>query len=206
MKGLATGKHILIVGLGNPGSKYARHRHNIGFMVVDVLARDEGSTWAADKEKAVVAPFPPIRTVATLVKPQTYMNLSGRAVAPLARRFNADPGNMIVIQDDMDLSHGRIRIKKGGGDGGHKGIRSICDSLRFRDFIRVRMGVGRPPEGINPESYVLSNIEDDADFSVESFIAEGAEAVRLILTHGFEKAQNSVHSKRERAPESISGT
>ena len=129
-----------------------------------------------------------------LAKPQTYMNLSGKAVAPLVRRIYADPAGIIVIHDDLDLAPGRIRIKVGGGDGGHKGIRSIADSLRFRDFTRVRLGVGRPPAGVQPEEFVLTPFAPEEEETASDLIAGGSRAVRLVIQHGAEQAQNMIHT------------
>jgi peptidyl-tRNA hydrolase, PTH1 family len=134
-----------------------------------------------------------------LVKPQTYMHLSGKAVAPVLRRLNANPGNMIVIHDDLDLALGRVRIKVGGGDGGHKGVRSIADSLRFRDFIRVRLGIGRPPPGVTPEEFVLANFEEEEKPLVKDLLTMASCAVRLILRLGLEHARNEIHASRKTA-------
>lgn len=128
-----------------------------------------------------------------LVKPQTFMNLSGKAVVTILSRVKADPAGMIVVHDDLDLSLGKVRIKVGGGDGGHKGVRSIADSLRFRDFIRVRLGVGRPPTGVSPEEFVLSPFLAEENDICEGLIETACEAVRSILIHGVERAQNLVH-------------
>ena len=196
MRGVPSGKHVLIVGLGNPGGSYAHHRHNVGFMVLDALGAESFSGWKSVKEKALVCDFSMGTVSATLIKPQTYMNLSGRAVVPALKRLNADPSRMIVIHDDLDLAFGRVRIKVGGGDGGHKGIRSIADALRFRDFVRIRVGIGRPPEGITPEAFVLSSFQEDERSQLPDIIDKACAAVRQVLEEGVEKAQNVVHSRR----------
>jgi peptidyl-tRNA hydrolase, PTH1 family len=193
VRGTPSGKQIVVVGLGNPGKTYSRHRHNLGFRVVDALAQEAASLWKDNRKKALVceAGIGPISAV--LVKPQTFMNLSGHAVEPVLRRFNADPSRMIVIHDDLDLVPGKVRIKKGGGDGGHKGVRSIADSLRFRDFIRIRLGIGRPPEGTSAEEFVLTPFgETEEDFS-EDLVQTACRAVSLIVTHGIEQAQNMLY-------------
>ncbi len=184
---------IIVVGLGNPGKKYSRHRHNLGFMVVDRLAEEEGGTWTVNPEKTKICSITIHSRSVVLAKPQTYMNLSGKAVAPLIRRIYADPAGMIVVHDDLDLAPGRIRMKIGGGDGGHKGIRSIADSLRFREFIRVRLGVGRPPTGVQPEEFVLSPFAPEEE-SASDLVVRGARAVRLVVEHGVEQAQNMIHA------------
>lgn len=196
MLGVSPARPNLVVGLGNPGKAYSRHRHNLGFMVVDQLAEERGGSWKKHREKALVCEIQVEKTVAVLVKPQTYMNLSGRAVAPILEKFHADPARMIVIHDDLDLVAGSVRIKSGGGDGGHKGVRSIADSLRFRDFVRVRMGIGRPPEGVPAEEFVLSAFTREESAHLREQVKKGDRAVRLILTLGMEQARNIIHSER----------
>ena len=197
MRGAPSGKNILVVGLGNPGVSYSRHRHNVGFMVVEELANECGAPWRPTKEKGLVTDFMDRGKTATLMKPLTYMNLSGKAVAPELRRLNANPARMIIVHDDLDLAFSRVRIKVGGGDGGHKGIRSISDTLRFKDFIRVRVGIGRPPEGVSPESFVLSPFFPEEMTALAETITRAGEAVKKIILGGVEKAQNEVHSRRK---------
>jgi peptidyl-tRNA hydrolase, PTH1 family len=191
--GFPAGKQRLIVGLGNPGRTYERHRHNLGFMVVDELAG--GMCWTTNREKSLVCQVDLEGEKIWLLKPQTYMNRSGSAVGPALNRLNSDPARMIVIHDELDLASGRVRIKVGGGDGGHRGIRSIADSLRFRDFIRVRLGIGRPPPGVSPEDYVLTAFGLEEQVRRE-LVEAGRRAVSLILTHGVEYAQNCLHSTK----------
>lgn len=199
-----TGRPVVVVGLGNPGRGYSRHRHNVGFLVADRLARDARGSWSKARERALTSRILIESVPVVLVKPQTFMNASGQAVGRLVQRLNADPSLMVVIHDDIDLALGRIRIKSGGGDGGHKGVRSIADSLRFRDFIRVRLGVGRPPEGVSAEEFVLSPFEEAELDLVSEQIAAAVDAVHLVVTHGMEKAKNILHSGKiaaERAAE-----
>ncbi len=196
MRGTPSGKHVVIVGLGNPGRSYTLHRHNLGFMVIDELANEAVSAWKENRKKAVVCEAKIDATTVYLVKPQTFMNLSGHAVGPVLKNVNADPGRMIVIHDDLDLPLGKVRIKVGGGDGGHKGVRSIADSLRFRDFIRVRMGIGRPPEGTSAEEFVLSPFSREEEGILGDLIQTGCRAVRLVVTHGVERAQNMLYSAK----------
>jgi len=197
--GTPSGNRTVIVGLGNPGKNYARHRHNLGFLVVDELAAAADAAWRTNREKSHICDAGITDKKVVLVKPQTYMNLSGKAVAPVLRRLNANPGNMIVIHDDLDLALGRVRIKVGGGDGGHKGIRSIADSLRFRDFIRVRLGIGRPPAGVTPEEFVLTRFLEEEGPAVKDLLTMGSCAVRLILRLGLEHARNEIHAGRKTA-------
>jgi len=165
-------------------------------MVADALAEARSVSWTRSREKALIAEIRIDDHVVTLVKPQTYMNLSGRAVAPLIRRLNADPERMIVVHDDLDLAPGRVRIKCGGGDGGHRGVGSIADSLRFRDFTRIRIGVGRPPEGTSAEEFVLSGFTpEEADFAGD-WVRRASRAVELVVSRGSEEAKNLVHSNK----------
>lgn len=190
-------KPILVVGLGNPGRGYAKHRHNIGFMVVDALA-DKGRTgWSITGEKAHICKTEIESRQVVLVKPQTFMNLSGKSVVRALERSRADAAEIIVVHDDLDLALGRVRIKVGGGDGGHRGIRSIADSLRFKDFVRVRLGIGRPPEGVNPEEFVLSSFLPEEREILGLLVSEGCRAVCLILAEGVTAAQNALHSVRQ---------
>jgi peptidyl-tRNA hydrolase, PTH1 family len=189
-------KPILIVGLGNPGRGYARHRHNVGFMVVDELSEESRSKWTTSGEKAHICKTEIESRQVVLVKPQTFMNLSGRAVARALDSSRADAAELIVVHDDLDLALGRVRIKVGGGDGGHRGIRSIADSLRFRDFVRVRLGIGRPPEGVTPEEFVLSSFLPEEQETRTKLVAEGCRAVCLILTEGVVAAQNVLHPEK----------
>jgi peptidyl-tRNA hydrolase, PTH1 family len=196
VRGTPSGKQTVIVGLGNPGKNYSRQRHNLGFRVVDELAQQAACSWKDNRRKALVCEARIDTTTVVLLKPQTFMNLSGHAVEPILRKLNADPGRMVVVHDDLDLSAGKVRIKIGGGDGGHKGVRSIADSLRFRDFIRVRLGVGRPPEGISPEEYVLSPFRGEEEDLLKDLVPTGCRAVHLVVMHGVEQAQNMLYADK----------
>lgn len=165
-------------------------------MVVDELARRENGLWMTNREKTLICELTVEGAGMVLVKPQTFMNLSGKAVAPVVKRVGADPASMIVIHDDLDLAEGKVRIKVGGGDGGHKGIRSIADSLRFKDFIRVRLGIGRPPAGVPPEEYVLSGFPPEQQSWVQDLVQMGVSVVKMIAAVGVTQAQNMIHSGR----------
>lgn len=193
-------RRFIVVGLGNPGPKYARHRHNLGFMVVDRIAESAGVRWTKTADKAETCRLEIFDADLTLVKPLTYMNLSGKAVAPIVSKSGVDPSQLIVIHDDLDLEAGRIRMKTGGGDGGHKGVRSIADSLRFRDFHRIRMGVGRPPEGMDAAEYVLKPFIGENDPDPAEFVERGLRAVELLVTEGMERARNLMHSNNLASP------
>lgn len=194
MDGRSTPRKVTVVGLGNPGDEYALNRHNLGFMALDRLAEENSGDWARGREKARVSEIRIGRSILSLVKPLTYMNLSGRAVVKALERTGCDPGQTIVAHDDMDIELGTVRIKKGGGDGGHRGVQSIADSLRSQDFIRVRMGVGRPPRGIAPEVFVLSDFDNGEEEIRDRLVSHACLAIRLIVTEGVAKAQNMLHS------------
>ena len=190
----------LVIGLGNPGKEYAETRHNLGFMVVDRLAEDERAPWRKARENALVSDIRIDDVAVRLVKPQTYMNLSGRAVAPIVRRLGLDPSRMIVVHDDLDLALGTVRIKSGGGDGGHRGVRSIAEILQSREFVRVRMGIGRPPAGVDPEEFVLSAFTREEAEGLPEHVSSGDQAVRFIATLGTEGARKLVHAGKMMAP------
>ncbi len=154
-----------LVGLGNPGTAYAQTRHNIGFIFVDWLAAEHGAVLAPDKHQSLSACIWISGTRVHLVKPQTFMNRSGRAVASFSRFFKVDPSRLLVVHDDIDMHSGRIKLVQGGGTGGHNGIRSIVAELGSRDFFRLKIGVGRPGEGsthpqMDVDKYVLAVISD----------------------------------------------
>jgi PTH1 family peptidyl-tRNA hydrolase len=179
---------LLVVGLGNPGREYAGHRHNVGFMVVDELARRTGASFRS-KFSGELAETRANGARVALLKPQTYMNESGRAVAAAARFFKVDPEAVLVIHDEGDFDLGRLQVREGGGLAGHNGLRSIARALGTQDFLRVRIGVGRPERGdARPlADYVLSNFEphDDRD----AVVARAADAVEAVVREGVEPAQ-----------------
>lgn len=159
----------LVVGLGNPGARYAATRHNVGYMVVDALATVPN---------------------AVVMKPRTYMNSSGEDVAPRARRLNLPAERIIVVHDELDLPVGAVKLRQGGSENGHNGLKSLSEHLGTRDYLRVRVGIGRPPAGVAVPDWVLSPVEGDISDQVEL----AAEAVRLVLSHGLAQAQNTIHS------------
>jgi peptidyl-tRNA hydrolase, PTH1 family len=168
----------VVVGLGNPGRFYERTRHNAGYLVADELARRHAGSWRKRK-KAEAAPITLGLTDATLLKPTTFMNNSGSAVSDYR------PEDLIVIHDDLDLEAGTVRVKVGGGAGGHNGLRSIIGRMG-NDFVRVRIGIGRPPTGFGVTDYVLSRM----DSVVKEAIPTAADAVEYLLEHGPEAAMN----------------
>jgi PTH1 family peptidyl-tRNA hydrolase len=186
---------LLVVGLGNPGDKYARTRHNLGFMVADLLAARLGSKFKAHKRSgAEVVSGRLAGHSVLLAKPRCFMNESGRQVGPLAKFYSVAPADMIVIHDDLDLDFGRIRLKVGGGEGGHNGLRSVVASLGTNEFQRVRIGIGRPPGRKDPAAFVLENFTAAERAEVPTICEQAADATELLIELGLEPAQNRVHT------------
>jgi peptidyl-tRNA hydrolase, PTH1 family len=179
---------LLVVGLGNPGAEHARDRHNVGWMVVDELARRHGGSFRSKfSGKLAEVRLDDLRLA--LLKPETYMNLSGSSVAAAARFFKSEPGAIAVVHDEVDLEPGRLQLRLGGGLAGHNGLRSLRQSLGSAEFLRVRIGVGRPGRGDRRPvaDYVLSPFEPDED--AEALVARSADAVESLAREGLEKAQ-----------------
>lgn len=179
----------IVVGLGNPGQEYSATRHNIGFMVIDKLAERWAVTSWRDRYNAEVAEYRGEETV-LLVKPQTFMNLSGRAVVPLAAFYKVAYEDIIVIYDDLDLPAGRLRLRLKGGSGGHRGIESLLYESGKDDFSRVRIGIGRPPEGWETANYVLGRFTVEEMPLISQALGQAADAVDCIIKDGFTKAMN----------------
>ena len=186
---------LLVVGLGNPGPRYETTRHNLGFLVADVLADRMGSGFKVHKKSGALATTGRLggRSV-VLAKPRVYMNESGRQVGPLANFYSVPPADVIVIHDELDIDFGRIRLKLGGGEGGHNGLRSVASALGTKDFQRVRIGIGRPPGRKDPATYVLENFSSTERPEVGTICEQAADATELLLELGLEPAQNTVHA------------
>src|SRR5436190_6752949 len=184
----ASSLDLLIVGLGNPGRKYARHRHNAGWMVLDELARRHSASWKG-KFSGQLAELRLDGHRVALLKPETYMNESGRSVAEAARFYKLEPDAILVVHDEGDLDLGRLQARKGGGLAGHNGLRSIAQQLKTPEFMRLRIGVGRPGRGDRRPlaDYVLSDFTADDD--PETLIGRAADAVETLDTAGLDKAQ-----------------
>jgi PTH1 family peptidyl-tRNA hydrolase len=185
---------LLVVGLGNPGREHARNRHNAGWMVVDELARRHGGSWKA-KFNGQLAEVRLDGHKLALLKPETYMNDSGRSVGAAASFFKVDPDAVLVVHDEGDFDLGRLELKFGGGLAGHNGLRSIAQHLKTQDFLRLRIGVGRPDRG-DPRplaDYVLADFEPHDD--AESLIARAADAVEQLDADGLERAQARVNRR-----------
>ncbi|PTR30439.1 peptidyl-tRNA hydrolase [Rhodococcus sp. OK519] len=184
----------VVVGLGNPGPQYEKTRHNIGFMVADVLAGRVGGKFSAHKRSgAEIVQTRLVGRQVILAKPRSYMNLSGGAVSGLARFFSVKPESIVVIHDELDLDFGTIRLKQGGGEGGHNGLRSISQSLGTKDYLRTRVGIGRPPGRQDPADYVLKPFSSVERKELDLVCEEAADAVELVLQLGLEAAQNRLH-------------
>ena len=185
---------LLVVGLGNPGREYATTRHNIGFMVVDELARRHGGSWRS-KFSGEVADVRLDGARIALLKPQTYMNESGRSVAAAAKFYKVDPEDLLAVHDEVDLEMGRMQARLGGGLAGHNGLRSMASALRSPEFLRLRIGVGRPERGDpRPVSdWVLSSFEPDVD--VGGLVDRAADAVEALVRDGLEEAQQRFNER-----------
>lgn len=186
----------LIVGLGNPGPQYEATRHNVGFMVADVLAARIGAKFSSHKKSnsEVIQARLSDRPV-VVAKPRTFMNLSGQPVAALARFFSVNPGNIVIVHDELDIEFGSIRLKLGGGEGGHNGLRSISQQLGTKDYLRTRVGVGRPPGRMDAAAYVLKPFSAAERKDLGVICEEAADAAELLLRDGLEAAQNHVHPR-----------
>jgi PTH1 family peptidyl-tRNA hydrolase len=185
---------LLVAGLGNPGREYADTRHNVGFMVADELARRLGGSWRG-KFAGELAEVRLDGVRLALLKPQTYMNESGRSVGAAARFFKVEPEDLVVVHDEVDLEPGRLQVRLGGGLAGHNGLRSVASALGTPDFARVRIGVGRPERG-DPRpvaDFVLSGFPPDVD--AEALVARAADAVEAVARDGVEEAQNRFNER-----------
>jgi peptidyl-tRNA hydrolase, PTH1 family len=185
---------LLVAGLGNPGREYAATRHNVGFMVADELARRLGGSWRA-KFSGDLAEVRLDGLRLALLKPQTFMNESGRSVGAAVRFFKVEPRDLLVVHDEVDLEPGRLQARLGGGLAGHNGLRSVAQHIGTPDFARLRIGVGRPERG-DPRpvaDFVLSEFPPELD--VDSLVARAADAVETVASDGVEEAQNRFNER-----------
>jgi PTH1 family peptidyl-tRNA hydrolase len=184
---------FLVVGLGNPGPAYRGNRHNVGAMVLDLLAERVGGRFAKHRARADVVegrlgPLPAPRVV--LAKPRSYMNESGGPVAGLCGFYKIPVEQLVVVHDELDLPYGSLRLKRGGGDNGHNGLRSITRSLGSREYLRVRFGIGRPPGRMDPADYVLRDFSGAERKDLDVDLDRAADAVEALVREGLEPAQN----------------
>lgn len=187
----------LVVGLGNPGPSYASHRHNVGFMVLDLLAQRVGGRFKRHKSRADVVEgrlggVPGHRVV--LAEPRTYMNESGGPVASLCDFYKVGPERLLVVHDELDLPYGDLRLKCGGGDNGHNGLRSVRRSLGTGDYHRLRFGVGRPPGRMDAAAYVLKDFSATERKDLDYHVDRAADAVECLVMEGLERTQNLYNS------------
>lgn len=181
----------IVAGLGNPGSEYARTPHNVGFQVVDRLAAQASASWREESRfQGAVARVRVNGVDALLLKPLTYMNLSGESVARLMQYFGVGAGGLLVVSDDADLPVGRLRVKPNGSAGGHRGLQSIIDHIGTSAFARVRVGIGRASRGGNLANYVLSRLAPDDEAVLQEAIGKAAEAVASVLARGVPATMN----------------
>jgi peptidyl-tRNA hydrolase, PTH1 family len=187
---------MLVVGLGNPGAEYARSRHNVGAEVVDILAERHGGTLKRSKERALTTEVHIGDNRVALAFPQTYMNLSGESVAQLVRRHGiTDPEHIVIVQDELDLPVGKLKLKRGGGLAGHNGLRSIKAHLHTDGFLRVRIGVGKPPSKEQGADHVLRRVSKQERVELDIAVQEAADAVEAILADGIEAAMNRYNTR-----------
>jgi peptidyl-tRNA hydrolase, PTH1 family len=190
----------LVVGLGNPGDRYARNRHNAGYLVADQLAAEVGGRFSAHRSRAHVLEgrLPPSGGLPgpriVLAKPSVFMNESGGPVSGLINFYRIPIGRLIVAHDELDLPFGVVRLKQGGGEGGHNGLRSISRSTDSKDYIRVRLGIGRPPGRMDPADYVLKDVPGADREEFQLMVSNAADAVRSILVSGFAPTQKQINS------------
>ena len=183
------------VGLGNPGKQYESTRHNVGFMALDRFAEKAGIAFRADKCRALVGHGVVAGQKVALVKPQTYMNLSGEAVRAFMDYYKADPADLILLYDDLDLPFGRLRLRHQGSAGGHNGVKSVIQHLGTERFDRIRIGISRPPEGVDPADYVLSPFSQEESRHLDALLELVVSAMEHALTHPFERTMQEFNGR-----------
>jgi len=184
----------LIVGLGNPGNKYQSTRHNIGFQAADHLSRANNIILGTNRFQAVFGKGDIGGQSTIVAKPQTYMNLSGSAVGALAHYYKIAPANILVIHDDMDITLGRLKIKTQGSSAGHRGIESIIAALNRADFLRIRVGIGKPDADVDPAAFVLQRFTPAEKTVISGLLMDIEECVHLMYAQGASAAMNRFHS------------
>jgi PTH1 family peptidyl-tRNA hydrolase len=185
---------VLVVGLGNPGPRYAGNRHNVGFLVLDELARRVGGSFKAHRGRADVIEAHLAGRRAVLAKPKSYMNLSGGPVASLRDFFKVPAEDIVVVHDELDIPFAALRLKLGGGDNGHNGLKSITKSLGTREYHRLRFGIGRPPGRQDPADFVLTDFSPLERRELPFHLDRAADALEALLAEGLAAAQNRFHA------------
>ena len=186
---------LLVVGLGNPGRKYAQNRHNAGFHCLDRLAEKHHLAFDARRDKALLALGRIGGRRVILAKPQTFMNDSGQAVGALARFYKVPPGDVFVIYDDLDLPQGVIRVRPRGSSGGHRGLTSIVEHLGTREFPRLRVGIGRPPGRMDPKAYVLQDFDAREQETMDEVYERVLGAVEAVIQEGIKETMNRFNAR-----------
>ncbi|MBV9820748.1 MAG: aminoacyl-tRNA hydrolase [Actinobacteria bacterium] len=189
-----TAERFLIVGLGNPGPRYEATRHNAGFGVLDELASRIGGSFKAHKSRADVLEGRVAGQPVVLAKPRSYMNESGGPIVAVSRFYKIGVERIVVVHDELDLPFGALRLKRGGGEGGHNGLKSTSAALGSKDYLRVRFGIGRPPGRQDPADYVLREFAAAERKELAFLLDRAADAVEAVLAKGLEAAQNEFHS------------
>jgi peptidyl-tRNA hydrolase, PTH1 family len=184
----------IIAGLGNPGPEYAGTRHNAGHMVLALLAERMGARFKAHRTRNDTAEGRLAGQAVTLARPRSYMNLSGGPVAALMAFYKLSPQRLVVIHDELDIPFGAVRLKLGGGDNGHNGLRSITSALGTRDYYRVRFGISRPPGRTDPAAYVLRDFAAAESKELPFLVDRAADATETLITKGLAEAQNTYHA------------
>jgi peptidyl-tRNA hydrolase, PTH1 family len=190
---MATSDRWLIVGLGNPGPQYAGNRHNVGYLCCDEIAGDLGVSFKRDRSRVLAATGMLAGTSVVLAKPMSFMNASGGPVAAVRAFYKIPNDRIIVIHDELDLPFGTVRLKLGGGDNGHNGLRSVTSSLGSREYYRIRIGIGRPPGRMDPADFVLRDFSPAERTELPEILGRAADSVRILLERGLAVAQNEVH-------------
>ncbi|WP_149260974.1 aminoacyl-tRNA hydrolase [Actinomadura sp. K4S16] len=184
----------LVVGLGNPGPSYAKNRHNAGFMVLDVLAERAGGRFKSHRARADVLEGRLAGARVVLAKPRSFMNESGGPVKGLRDFYKVPVERLVVVHDELDIPFGAVRLKQGGGDNGHNGLRSVTKSLGAKDYLRVRFGVGRPPGRMDAAAFVLKDFSATERKELGFEVDRAADAVEALLSDGLAAAQNAFHA------------
>jgi len=197
----STAPTILIVGLGNPGRQHANNRHNIGWRIADRFVASRGWRFTKKQNDALIALGQISEARVIVAKPQTFMNLSGRAVQPLARFYKAPLDRLLAIYDDLDLPFGAIRLRQTGGAGGHNGMRSLIEQLGSGDFPRLRVGIGRPPGRMDPAAFVLRDFDPAEQVEINDLLDRAVQAIEAFVAEGIATAMNKFNSAMRNMPE-----
>lgn len=195
-RGSAEGDEVwVVVGLGNPGERYARTRHNVGAMVVHELLNARGVALRSHKSGCLVAEIALSGDRTVLARPMSYMNESGRPVGQLVRWYKGSVDRLVVVHDELDIPFGQVRVKTGGGTAGHNGLRSVVSHLGTNDFIRVRVGISRPRDALDAADYVLQDFSSGERKELPQVLASGADAVERVIEVGAARAMNEVNTR-----------